>query len=99
MRRWLLATVWIACAAVHHPFSIPSELPGTQPLQLSTGWREEQRQEILAYLDRRIRMTESARDALWKPAFQSAGGFARMAGEQRRELRSMLGIEAHGAPS
>jgi hypothetical protein len=61
MRRWLLATVSIACAAVHQPFSIPSELPGTQPLRLSTGWREEQRQEILGYLDRRIRMTESAR--------------------------------------
>jgi dienelactone hydrolase len=62
---------------------------------MSSEWREEQRQEILRYLDARIGRSQSVRDALWKPALASPHEFRRVARERRDELRAMLGIEQH----
>ena len=85
----------LRCFGADRSFSIPTELPGTAPLRMSAEWREQQRQEILQYLDGRISRTQSARDVIWKPATVSRQEFVRVARQQRSELRKMLGIEDH----
>src|SRR5690242_9455839 len=89
----------LACTAAEHQFTIPSELTGTAPLHLSPDWREQQRQEILRYLDARIARAQTARDVIWKPALKSPQIFVRTAGHQRNELRKMLGVEDHTGAS
>ena len=79
MRTAVLLIAALACAGADQTFSVPTELPGTAPLRLSTDWREQQRQEIIRYLDGRIARSQSTRDALWKPAFASRQSFGRIA--------------------
>ena len=60
MRTAVLLIASLACAGADQSFSVPTELPGTAPLRLSADWREQQRQEILRYLDGRIGRTQSS---------------------------------------
>lgn len=62
---------------------IPLQLPGTRPLQTSANWREQQRRQILDYLDRRIEATAARRAATWNSP------------TQKSILRRMLGLTAH----
>ena len=60
MRTAVLLIAALACAGADQSFSVPTELPGTAPLRLSADWREQQRQEIIRYLDGRIVRSQSS---------------------------------------
>ena len=87
MRLAYLLFVCFATFAAEPSLDIPAHLPATQSFTLSKDWREEQRQQILHYLDRRIEATAAERAAVWKNPAQKA------------VLRRMLGVTAHPGAS
>ncbi len=53
MRAQLLLLVGLTAMGAAPPLEIPLQLPGTRALALPGDWREEQRRQILRYLDRK----------------------------------------------
>ncbi len=83
MRVVFLSLICFAAFAAEPSLDIPVHLAGTRAFTLSRDWREQQRQQILNYLDRRIERTAAERAANWNHPNQKA------------ILRRMLGVAAH----
>ncbi|MCC7498811.1 MAG: hypothetical protein IT160_14615 [Bryobacterales bacterium] len=83
MRVVFLSLICFAAFAAEPSLDIPVHLAGTRAFTLSRDWREQQRQQILNYLDRRIERTAAERAANWNRP------------DQKAILRRMLGVAAH----
>src|SRR4051794_18078910 len=88
-------SVWVLLNVVGSALcaDVPSVLPGTNSLPVAPEWREEQRQQILRYLDRKITASAAERDRQWAPALRSRVAMEAFAVTARARIATMVGFE------
>jgi dienelactone hydrolase len=84
----LKSVLLLCCAALLSHGQIANPLPGSKAFTLPDNWQDQQQQQIVAYFQRLLDASPTAREREWSSASHS---------QHREHLRAMLGIRPHEA--